>query len=59
MTDATPDSADQERVNPAARRDRPGEDHDDLERRPEPPSEPPRGYQEGELDPRDHGGIAE
>lgn len=55
-----------ERVNPAARRDRPGEAHGDLaERRegeagiPEQGPPRPRGYQGGELDPRDGAGIAE
>jgi hypothetical protein len=53
-----------ERVNPAARRDRPGEPHEDVHE--EPASgpverhEPPRGYQQdAELDPRDQGGIAD
>ena len=45
-------------VNPAARRDRPGEPHDDLaSREGEAGRERVRGYQESELDPRDDGGI--
>jgi hypothetical protein len=47
-------------VNPAARRDRPGEPHDDLvENDPANGDRPPKSYQEGELEPRDQGGIAE
>lgn len=50
---------DRDRVNPAARRDRPGEPHDDLARSggDAPRDEEVRGYQEAELDPRDDGGI--
>lgn len=47
-----------DRVNPAARRDRPGEPHENLaEGEKEPGREPVRGYQETELDPRHDGGI--
>jgi hypothetical protein len=52
--------ADKEKINPAARRDRPGEPRDDLvERDPPPPDRPPKSYQDGKLEPRDHGGVAE
>jgi hypothetical protein len=45
-------------VNPAARRDRPGEPHEDLvERGPEARPDPVRPYQEEPLDPLDQGGI--
>lgn len=50
-----------ERINPAARRDEPGEEHDDLtdsgggeEEQPH-----PRPYQKGTMRPHDHGGIVE
>lgn len=46
-------------VNPAARRDRPGEPHGELPRRVPEDDASPEGHQEAELDPRDQGGIAE
>ena len=49
-----------EEINPAARRDRPGEPHEDLARSGEPREpERPHGYQEAEMDPLDNSGIAE
>jgi len=46
--------------NPAARRDRPGESHDDLVKRGDRPTErSPKGYQDAERSPRDQGGIAD
>jgi hypothetical protein len=48
-----------EKVNPAARRDAPGEPSEpDHSLEPEEEA-PPRGYQKARLDPRDQGGIAE
>lgn len=50
--------AERGRVNPAARRDEPGEPHDDLANREKPASaDRVKGYQETKLDPRDDGGI--
>jgi hypothetical protein len=46
--------------NPSARRDMPGESHDDLvKREPDPDEAPPKGYQDAERTPRDQGGIAD
>ncbi len=51
---------DRENVNPAARRDRPGEPREDLtDSDTADEDRPPRPYQEAELEPRDQGGIAE
>jgi hypothetical protein len=45
-------------VNPAARRDRPGEPHGDLaDREPEPDEPAVKPYQQEPLDPLDQGGI--
>jgi len=47
-------------VNPAARRDAPGEPHDDLAaRRPEEGAKPVKPFQEEPLSPVDQGGIGE
>jgi hypothetical protein len=49
-----------EGINPRMRRDRPGEEHDDLvERDADAEDRSPKPYQDADLDPRDHGGIAE
>ena len=53
-----PDAA-KERVNPAARRDVPGEPHGGASDVGPEPRARPRGYQQAELEPRDHGGITE
>jgi hypothetical protein len=54
------ESEEHARINPAARRDRPGEPREDLARSDrEPDDPPPKGYQEADLDPRDNSGIAE
>lgn len=48
------------KVNPAARRDRAGEPHEELdESGPHPAGRRVRPYQKEPLDPRDQGGIAE
>ena len=58
MAEKKPGDDERARVNPAARRDRPGEEHEDLAaEEKETGREPVRGYQETELDPRHDGGI--
>lgn len=45
-------------INPAARRDRPGEAHENLAEREPDEGEPPiKPYQDEPLDPLDQGGI--
>ncbi|CAN5819102.1 hypothetical protein BH23GEM6_BH23GEM6_08610 [soil metagenome] len=54
------DESERDDPNPAARRDKPGETHDDLVKRETERSEdPPKSYQDADRSPRDHGGIAD
>jgi hypothetical protein len=47
------------KVNPAARRDRPGDEPPTIDRAGEPRDDEVKGYQDTPSDPKDQGGIRE